>query len=60
MGAVVLKMLALLALLLAVTGCATRVQEPWVSNDLDLQEERARTPQLATELRQRLAEQSDR
>lgn len=60
MGGLGLRILALLALLLAVTGCASRVQEPWVSNDLELKEERARTPQLATELRQRLAEQSDR
>ena len=60
MSALGLRMLAVGTLLMAVTGCSSRVQEPWVSSDLELKEERARTPQLATELRHRLADQSDR
>jgi len=50
----------LLLLVIIVTGCDTRVQEPWVQDESYLQQERSRAPELAGQLDRRIQGQNDR
>lgn len=60
MGSRSVRHLALMAAVLALAACSSRISEPWVTSDQELKGERSRTPEQAVELRERVADQMDR